>query len=322
MTPEFTDERGGAVDESRTDTDAAKHRPQPVPESVPPEDAFRTIGNETRLAILDTLWMTKRGEPMGFAELRTAVGMRDGSQFNYHLQKLVEGGFVERVDGGYTIRHAGAEVVWAVRSGSFTDHPEIEPFEAGGRCYECDAPLHARYADEMFFVECSACGLTHTLGIFPPGALAGRTPEEALLAYEQVRRAVRSLVAVGICSVCHGPMGRTVARGWAEAPVQPPYFDPDRELSLMSWYVCDNCGVWVYVTPGEAVIDHPVVVALYREHGIDVRTLPRWELPWVVDESAVEVVSDDPLRVRVTVAVEGDELVLTLDEAFDVLAVG
>lgn len=292
-----------------------------VPQTLSPETAFKIIGNETRLTILDTLWGPEKPGRMAFADLRKAVGMRDGSQFNFHLRKLVEGGFVEKVDGAYSLRQAGARVVCTVRTGYLTDHPELDPFETTGQCYDCGGSLIARYADEMFLVRCTACDLTQVFGWFPPNAMAGRTREEALLAFDHTMKWVKHLSAVDICPVCQGSMERTVAREWADVPVETAYLDPARDGPLRAWSVCRLCAAWTYVTPGEALIDHPVVVALYREHGLDLRECPRWELPWTVDPSAAEILSDDPLRIAVTVSLGGDERVLTLDEAFDVVAV-
>lgn len=292
-----------------------------LPRALPPEASFKILGNETRLTILDTLWKREESNVMPFADLRKAVGVRDGSRFNYHLGKLLEGGFIDKLDGEYALRHAGAEVVWAIRRGFLTDHPEIDPFETTGRCVGCDVPLRARYADDMFFVDCHACDRPYSLGWFPPNALAGRTPEEALLVYERVGKANSRLAAAGICPKCNGPMQRTLAREWSDVPVRSEYLDPEYDGMLAAWHVCRNCGVWARVRPGESAMDHPAVLARYRERGIDVRTRPRWELPWLFDESAIEVVSETPFRVRQTVPFEDEELVLDLDEAFDVVSV-
>ncbi|MFD1512607.1 winged helix-turn-helix domain-containing protein [Halomarina rubra] len=291
-----------------------------LPRSLDPDAAFKAIGNETRLAILDTLWGAHEAEPMGFAALRKAVGIRDGSKFNYHLQRLLEAGFIEKVDGEYGVRHAGAEVVWAVRSGSFTEHPELDPFETTGHCLGCERPLSARYADEMFFVECTDCDRLYGLGWFPPGALRDRTPEEAVLVWERVMRADVATIGAGICPKCNGVMDQTLAREWSDVPVASPYLDTDSSAFGL-WFVCRRCSVWAHQTPGEFVVDHPLVVDLYYRHGVDLRSTPRWELPWVVDESFTTVVSEDPFRVRLAVAVADEELRLTLDESFDVLAV-
>ncbi len=289
--------------------------------AISPDVAFKIIGNETRLAVLDTLWGPGKSGTMGFAELRKAVGMRDSSQFNFHLRKLVDGGFVEKVDDTYSLRQAGARVICTLRTGYLTDHPELEPFETTGRCYACEAPLEARYEDEMYFVECSGCDRLHTRGWFPPNVLTGHTREEALLVGERAMKASIALTVAGICSVCNGTTVRTLSRGLSDVPVLTEYVDPERDGGIRDWYVCSRCSAWVTRSPGDAVVDHPAIVALYRDHGVDIRTCPRWELPWTTDASVTEVVSDDPFRVRLVVEYDGEERVLTLDEAFDVVSV-
>ena len=166
---------------------------------------------------------------MGFAELRKAVGMRDGSQFNFHLRKLVEGGFVAKVDDVYNLRQAGARVNCRLRTSYLTDHPELEAFETTGCCFACDTPLEARYADEMFFVECPACDRLHTRGWLPPNALVGRTAEEALLVGEATMRASIDLAVAGICPVCNGATVRTLSRDLSGVPVQSQNLDAERD---------------------------------------------------------------------------------------------
>ena len=288
--------------------------------ALSPDAAFKIIGNETRLAILDTLWGPRKSGTMGFAELRKAVGMRDSSQFNFHLRKLVDGGFVEKVDDTYTLRQAGARVICTIRAGYLTDHPEIEPFETTGTCYACEAPLEARYEDEMYHVECSGCDRLHARGWFPPNALVGRTPEEALLVGEAAMRASIDLTVAGICSVCNGTTVRTLSRDLSDVPVESQALDPERDGGVREFYVCRRCSAWVTRSPGDAVTDHPAVVALYDEHGIDIRDCPRWELPWTIDTSVTEIVSEDPFRVRLVVEYEGERRILTLDEAFEVVS--
>lgn len=291
------------------------------PHSLSPDIAFKIIGNENRLAILDTLWGPEKSGSMAFADLKNAVGVRDSSQFNYHLKKLVDGGFVEKDRGQYTIRQAGARVICTVRTGYLTDHPEIDPFVTTGWCYACREPLEARYTDEMFLVECSACERLHTRMWFPPNGLIGRTPEEALLAAERAMRACVHLATGGICPVCNGTVERTLSQDASGVPVRPGYPDPDLDSSIKAWFVCRHCGAWATVSPGEAVVDHPAIVALYSDHGVEIRACPFWELPWTIDPAALEVRSEDPFRVQLTVSIEGAEQVLTLDASFDVVSV-
>jgi DNA-binding transcriptional ArsR family regulator len=308
--------------QDRTDSPASSDATADPLDALSPEAAFKTIGNETRLGILDVLWGPGPAAPIPFAELRKAVGMRDGSQFNYHLRKLVDGGFIEKDGTGrYAIRQAGARVICTVRTGFLTTHPELEPFETTGRCYACDGGLEANYTNEMFFVRCTDCETLHTFGPFPPNGLVGRSPEAALTAFEHLRKTVTSLAKAGICPICNGTTERTVARTWADVPVQTPVLDTTGEGAIRAWHVCSHCGAWASVTPGESVMDHPTVVGLYRAHGVDLRSVPRWALPWTTDESCLDLVSDDPFGVTVTIDLDGDVRVLTLDESFDVVSV-
>lgn len=134
-------------------------------------------------------------------------------------------------------------------------------------------------------------------------------------------KTVTELATACICSICNGRMERTIARTWDDVRIHSPYLAESGGGPLRAWYVCEHCGAWVSVMPGEAAVDHPVVVDLYRAHGIDVLSRPRWELPWLHDESRLTVVSDDPFRVRVSDSVDDDVRLLTLDESFAVTEV-
>ncbi len=282
-----------------------------------PAEAFAIIGNETRLKILQILFEEKF-RPMTFAELRKRVGMRDGSQFNYHLKKL-EGPFVRKTDEGYDLRHAGFNVVRTIVEGSFTDHPRIPPFETGGPCVECGAPLHAQYEHEMVFVRCSSCEAMHAMGMLPPGALIGRTDHEMLTAFDRWRRQNFGLAVNGICYMCGGKNTGTLVRDPEDvrikAPVSPIDF-PSSDLGIK--YQCEQCDVWDFGSAGQHILDHPDVIAFHRDHGIDLNAVPFWELDWVISNERTTVVTEEPLRVRVTIPLNNEELRTTLDETFGV----
>lgn len=282
-----------------------------------PAKAFAIIGNESRLKILQILSEEKfRSVP--FAELRKRVGMRDSSQFNYHLKKL-EGPFIRKTDDGYTLRHAGINVIRSLVEGSFTDHPRIAPFETGGTCVACDEPLHAEYEHEMVFVRCFSCRTMHAMGMFPPGALAGRTADEMLAAFERWMRCAFDLSVNGICSMCRGKTTGTLIRDVEDiqikVPVDPTDF-PSFELGIK--YQCEHCDVWDFGSAGEHILNHPDVVAFHRGYGIDSNTVPYWELDWVVTNERTTVVAEDPIRVQVTIPLDTEELRVTLDETFAV----
>ena len=80
----------------------------PPVDSSPPGDAadtFTLLSDETRVAIVRAL-ADAPAEALGFSELRSRVGVRDGGRFNYHLQKLC-GSLVEKRTEGYALTAAG-----------------------------------------------------------------------------------------------------------------------------------------------------------------------------------------------------------------------
>lgn len=85
--------------------------------TLPPDDAFSVLGNETRMEIIQEL--ADASDRLPFSELRDRVGVSDSGQFNYHLDKLV-GHFVEDTEDGYGLRRAGERVIEAVVSGAVT----------------------------------------------------------------------------------------------------------------------------------------------------------------------------------------------------------
>lgn len=75
--------------------------------TLSPGEAFGILGNATRVDILRTLAEAGLGETLSFTALRDRVGIRQGAQFNYHLDKLV-GHYVTKTNDGYALRPAGA----------------------------------------------------------------------------------------------------------------------------------------------------------------------------------------------------------------------
>ncbi|MDY6764215.1 MAG: helix-turn-helix domain-containing protein, partial [Halobacteria archaeon] len=102
--------------------------------TMSPDEAFNTLGNETRMEILQTL--AEADEPLMFRELRKRVGLDDPGNFNYHLNKL-KGQFVRKTDGGYKLTQSGNHVYQAILSGTVTQTPTVEPTELDERCYHC-----------------------------------------------------------------------------------------------------------------------------------------------------------------------------------------
>lgn len=284
-----------------------------------PASAFKILGNETRLDILLAL-LDSRGHPLSFSELRKRVGIRDGSQFNYHLRKL-EPTYVAHDGDGYHISIAGSEVITAIVAGTLTEQHAVPPFPVEGECFDCGGELLARYEDELMRIDCAECDLPHYLAFLPPGGLTGRTPEEALAASDSLLRAASFLCTEGICPGCTRRTRQSILGPEETLPVSVVGAEAAERLRECSgpsvFYECEGCGIWYYLTMGDTLVFEPVVVQFYRDHGLELSEIPSWTLPWSRPALAgkyAEIVSDDPFRVAVRFPLEHETLIVTLDE--------
>ena len=278
-----------------------------------PGEAFATLGNETRVAILRELWAVSREGPIPFSELRERVGTRDSGQFNYHLTKLCDR-FVRKTDEGYTLRAAGGMVVAAVLAGQYEAGGFDEPVSTGDPCPDCGGDVALTYADERATIACLDCDRAVASANVPPGVFEDRPREDAPALFDRWLRTRVAGVADGFCMACQGPV---------ETRIAPARDDGSRSARFAEAadvhveYECQRCGEMVLATVPEAVVHDPAIVTFYHEHGLDVRSLPSWQLPWLTESP--EVVSEDPMRVVVTIALDDDALSLTVDEDLDVV---
>lgn len=274
---------------------------------ISPADAFKLIGNETRLDILKALAEADE-RPVSFSTLRSMVGMRDSAQFNYHLQRLV-GHFIEHTDEGYDFKHAGEKVIRAIVAGSFTDDPRIEPFEVSGGCASCGGTLTGVYEDEHITIVCDDCAHRHGRYSFPPGGLNDRTLEEIAVAFDNRVRHLHCLAADGVCPECGGRMHTSIIEDTSCC----------LGVSLHVDHECGQCGHDICSAPGLRLLDQSTVVAFYKQHGIKLDERPYWTLPWCVSDEYHRIVSRDPFRVEVRMPIGGDELTVLLDEQLHVI---
>jgi hypothetical protein len=268
---------------------------------VAPADAFALIGNETQLSILEALWRAEDG-PVRFSALNDAVGMHDSAQFNYHLGKLTDQ-YVRKTGEGYELRTAGAKVVRAVLAGSFTEHPQLEPFRTGDGCTRCGEPLVASYDEEMLALDCPECGRAHGEYSFPPGGLNDRTNEEILEAFDQRVRHLHCLAKDGVCPECSGRMNTTISRE-GECCLG---------VGLRADHVCEQCSHSLCSAIGLSLLDRSPVVAFHRDHGIDLGATPYWQLDWCVSDDHTTVRSTDPWGLEIVIDLNDERLHATLD---------
>jgi len=309
--------------------------------TLAPDDAFELLGNETRVRILQTLGTAD--EPVPFSELHDRVGLRDSGQFNYHLNRLV-GHFLQKTDAGYELRRAGERVVEAVLSGAVTDAPVLELTPVDHACPVCGAPVEAAFREERVELYCTQCpgnyvsedmdaptGDDHDsdhdhgyLGYhpLPPAGVHGRTAGEVFRAAATWGHLELMAASAGVCPRCSATLDRSVAVCESHDTGSGLCETCDRRHAVTVGLRCTNC---IYDEAGPAPValagTTPLVAFLTR-HGhslVDPDPESHAAISAALNDYEETVVSTDPLRVRLKVTVDGDELALTVDENLSIV---
>lgn len=277
-------------------------------QAMVPAEAFSLLGDEVRIEIIAALDET-RLKRVSFSELYDRVELDDSGQFNYHLSKLVDH-FVSKTDGGYQLTAAGERLARAVAAGLYTDSPEFPPFEVRGTCIACAEPaLEAAYADEQFTITCGACD-HRMLGVSaPPSLVRGRSPEEALAAFEEWSFLQVEQARAGICPSCGGSMDQSVTR---QTPDGLP-FDVLPELT------CGVCGRRVVTSFAAVARGDPTVEAFRDRHDLDYRSRPYWELDEYVSDEHLELLSESPFRMQLTLPAADRVCEVVIDGSLDIV---
>ena len=311
-----------------------------------PDEAFRLLGDETRLAILRAVWESDGA--VSFSAIRERVGRPDSGQFNYHINRL-RGPFLSKRDGGYRLTQAGREVVRAVLAGTITERPETGPASIDAPCAACGGRLVVRY-DEYATVECADCGATAMWNEFPPAGLEGRTPAEVATAFDRWTQRRFRLAMDGICPSCAAETTTTLVApgvdggdgddrddGSDDVPTtaaddagstgthdDDPTTDGSDPVTVVradgvaTEHRCGNCRYEARVPLAGHVLGHPAAIGFYDGAGVDVTAMPYWEVQGLARTFEVTVVSEDPWRVAVAIDADGRSLDLLLDDRLDV----
>jgi DNA-binding transcriptional ArsR family regulator len=292
---------------------AAERRPhmsEPrIVEDADPDEAFALLGNETRLAIVRSLWEAD-GHEASFSDLREAVGMRDSGQFNYHLGKLVDR-FVEQSESDtYRLTLAGQRVYGAVLAGLYTQEGSVEDRRLEAPCEACGGDRTFAYDGQQMDVSCVDCGLGTFVPV-PPGVFSGYPVEEwPTVADRYVRGTLRRLDD-GFCPFCEGRVTATVE---PEIGTREPDADPPAEYEAFPSvrYECERCAERFSADLGSALAAHPAVVSFHHDHGVDVREAPLTRVQ-AVDESEAWVRERDPVEAAVRYEADDECLTLVVD---------
>ena len=282
------------------------------------DEVFGAVADETRLAILRALWEERTAgegrdrDPVSFSTLRDAVGVKDSGRFNYHLDQLVPN-FVHDAEDGYRLTYAGRRIIGAAVSGAYTDTgTELEATPVGP-CSdpECDGEIAARYGAGTVSVECDTCDAESAISA-PPILVGAHDPAKDPDVLDRFVLTVIQKTIRGFCRLCSGPMEARVARG---------ELDGWHDEGVTVVHECQECGSTSYTPAVATVIDHPAVVSLLHDAGIDYRDGLLWRETDAFDWEE-SVVDEDPVRVAVTIRAGGEELVVTLDGTLDVVEYG
>jgi hypothetical protein len=285
-------------------------------DEMAPTDAFSVLGNEIRVGILRELAdvMQESGSEwesgLPFSTLRERVGVDDPGKFNYHLDRL-RGTFVEKTDDGYVLRYPGLMVVSAIRAGTYTGGDETETVETGEDCPRCDGDLTATYGNGFLELACDEDDLLSRV-LLPPGATEGRTTAELLELANRSARRDMSHAADGVCPYCWGQVDATIR--W---PEETSLFEDTSAAGPKVHYDCTRCWAEIHVPLAGVATLHPAVVAFYHDHGVNVHDWPFVGLSYSGTEQSV--VSEDPVRVSVTLREDDEEMRVVLDEDANVV---
>lgn len=303
-------------------------------------EAFELLANDTRLAILLALWDAyepfEGGSGLTFSELRDRVGMRDSGQFNYHLGKL-EGRFVKSSDEGYHLRLEGFKITRAIIAGIAVQGRTLEPTELGIPCPRCGGATAITYQSSRLYQVCTQCeGYFGETDEFPvgtlfgwrldPAGLANRTAEEIYTA-TTIGMLHRSLAMVeGVCPECSGAVDLDLqVCSNHELESENVCHTCGRADQVVAHYRCTVCKNSSVAAPSDLISQHPAVIAFYYDHGVDFQfDLDFQGVTRVLelgDAHQQTLESTDPIRVRVDIRYEGDELSLVLDEQMSVIEV-
>lgn len=296
-----------------------------------PDAAFSVLGNETRIDILRTLGEAEG--PLPFTELRDAVGIPQGAQFNYHLDKLA-GHFVAKTDEGYELDQAGRRVVQAILSGAVTHDPTLEPTAIDFPCRYCGTPIEVGYSQGRMRMTCQNCGGTfddpqyqpapeqvdETFGNIgnlplPPAGIQGRSAAEVMRAAATVAHLEAKAAASNVCPRCSAPVEQSIASVCDDHDASSgPCNHCDHRLAVRIRFRCTNCIYERATSPVMALHNHPDVLSFAAAHGRN--TTDRGiEWGWDYDE---EVFSTEPLKARFTFTIDDEALVVTVDDELSV----
>jgi len=269
------------------------------------DDLFGQVSHEVRIRILTELWDADE-QTLSFSTLRERVGVRDQGNFNYHLGMLTPE-LLRWDEDGYTLTHAGRQVVGAAVAGSYTDAAELDVGPvAAGACPSCGGRVEIVYDDGDVSMDCRGCGELIARLPAPPVVMAAHDADALPRVVSDHFQTQSARLIRGFCKLCDGPVDATptVATD-RDAVTNPPELDVT--------FVCRACGDITHLNVGVVALHFPELRAFLLEAGVDLRDRYLWELDFLLDPDVC--VHEDPFRAELVVDIDGDALALTVDES-------
>nr|WP_240479592.1 hypothetical protein [Haloprofundus marisrubri] len=146
----------------------------------------------------------------------------------------------------------------------------------------------------------------------PPITVASITPERLPEVFSLHLLTLSRQLSRGFCKLCHG---RVDSKLTALSPEESVTHHP--ELNVR--FECRACGDETNLNAGAVTMDHPAVTSFLFDAGIDLRETNVWTFDSILDPET-KIVSEDPLRLRLVMELDGAELVLTLNESAAVIS--
>ncbi|AUX09405.1 ArsR family transcriptional regulator [Halalkaliarchaeum desulfuricum] len=306
-------------------------------EVLSPDEAFKRLGNEIRVAILQELGAAD--EPVRFSDLRKELDVTDSGKFNYHLDQLT-GHFIEQTAEGYQLRRPGERIIQAVLSGAVTESPTLEPTSIDWRCHRCGAePIEVDYREEQVGVYCTSCE-----GIYggerdqekvnipaererlyylhlPPAGIVGRSPKEAFVAASRWTNAETVTAANGICPRCSARLveSATVCRnhttdsGLCDAC--------NNRYAVMYRVRCTNCVYELEAIYANKLMTNLELRSFLIDHGLNPHHPQREAFLEVLYPYEEDIHSVDPLAVTFTFTGDEESISLSIDDSLEVVNV-
>lgn len=295
--------------------------------TLPPDDAFSVLGNETRMDIVRTLGDARA--PLPFSELNERVGVSDSGQFNYHLDQLT-GHFLEQREEGYALTRAGERVVEAILSGAVTEAPVLEPSLVDEVCQFCGGPVGITYEEEQVTVYCTECAGVYGanigpenhghLGTFflPPAGVKDRSPTEVLRA-ASIWGGLATMAAVsGVCPRCSAPIDESVEVCEDHDPTGGDCGNCHGRYAATVQFDCTNCIYERNGAFGVRLLTHTAFLEFLTAHGINPVIPSSHGAIDVVTNYQEDVVSAEPFEARLTFSANGDTVTFTVADDFSV----